>query len=69
MVKYFMSLEQSEDFLCPYCGQTNPLSIDFAGGSRQRFVVDCEVCCAPIVVHLKMNGQEILSVEVRKENE
>ena len=64
-----MSLEEFEDFLCPYCGQTNPLSIDLTGGSHQRFVVDCEVCCAPIAVIVHIRGGAIISVDTRRENE
>ncbi len=64
-----MSLEQYEDFICPYCGQTNQLSVDVMGGTTQEFVVDCEVCCAPIAVRLKMRGEDVLTLEVRKENE
>ena len=64
-----MSLEQPENFLCPYCGGTNMLLVDLTGGTTQKFVVDCELCCAPIVIRLKISGQEILALEVRKENE
>ncbi len=64
-----MSLEQHEDFLCPYCGETNKLFVDVAGGVTQEFVVDCEVCCAPIVVRLKLSGEVVMSIEIKKENE
>ena len=52
-----MSLEQNENFLCPYCGETNELLVDVSGGPHQEFVVDCEVCCAPIVVRLQIRGR------------
>jgi hypothetical protein len=32
---------------CPYCGEDVELDIDATGGSRQRFVQDCPVCCQP----------------------
>ena len=64
-----MPLEEHESFSCPHCGSENLLAIDFSGGPRQQFVVDCEICCAPIVVRLHLRGEEILSVDVRKENE
>ena len=37
-------------------------------GSDQRFVVDCEICCAPILVRLRQSGNEI-RLDIRKENE
>ena len=61
--------EHDEEFSCPYCGESNALPVDITGGSNQTFVVDCEICCAPIVVRLKIRGEEIISVDVRKENE
>ena len=64
-----MSLEQYEDFQCPYCGQTNSLSVDVTGGSAQNFVVDCEVCCAPIAIHLIIRGEDVIAIDVRRENE
>ena len=64
-----MSLEQNEHFLCPYCGQANELLVDVTGGAIQEFVVDCEVCCAPIAVRVNVRGDEVLAVDVRKENE
>ena len=64
-----MSLEQCEDFICPYCGQMNQLSIDMTAGAYQEFVVDCEVCCAPISVRVKAQGGQIDAVDIRRENE
>ena len=64
-----MSLEEFENFLCPYCGETNELSVDVSIGGHQEFVVDCEVCCAPILVRLVLRGAQVLSVEVQQENE
>jgi transcription elongation factor Elf1 len=64
-----MSLEESDNFLCPYCGQTNQLLVDITQGASQEFVVDCEVCCAPIVLRIRMRRGEIIAVEARKENE
>jgi len=64
-----MSLEQNENFLCPYCGETNELLVDVSGGPHQEFVVDCEVCCAPIVVRLTIRGEDIVSLDVQREND
>ncbi len=40
-----MELEAS--FVCLSCLQINEILIDPAGGQRQEFVQDCEVCCRP----------------------
>ena len=62
-----MSLEKFENFCCPYCGETNELLVDISGGLNQQLVVDCEVCCAPIVIRLKIRG-EAVSMDVQREN-
>jgi hypothetical protein len=62
-----MPLEQYENFLCPYCGETNELAVDISGGPHQEFVVDCEVCCSPVLVRLKLRGDAV-SIDVQREN-
>jgi len=64
-----MSLEQYEEFKCPHCGENNTLPLDITGGSQQEFVVDCEVCCAPIVIRIKMRAGEVSSIDISRENE
>lgn len=63
-----MSLEQFENFICPYCGQANELLVDLSAGPHQEFVVDCEVCCAPVMVRLKTQRGEIITLDVEREN-
>ncbi|MDE2223474.1 MAG: CPXCG motif-containing cysteine-rich protein [Candidatus Omnitrophica bacterium] len=62
-------MEEYENFLCPYCGQPNRLCVDLSGGTRQELIVDCEVCCAPIVLCVRLHGNKILSMDARKEND
>jgi hypothetical protein len=38
---------------CPFCGQTDELSVDLGGGRRQVYTEDCAVCCRPRVVHVE----------------
>ncbi len=64
-----MDAEQYEECECPYCGAPNSLPVDVTGGRNQQFVVDCETCCAPILVRVSMSGGEVERVDVRKENE
>ena len=32
---------------CPYCSQAMQIALDPGGGSAQRYVEDCQVCCRP----------------------
>ena len=63
-----MPLEINENFLCPYCGEPNELLVDISEGPHQEFVVDCEVCCDPVLVKLTLRGERIVSLEVQREN-
>jgi len=38
---------------CPYCGEPITFVVDEGGGSDQRYVEDCEVCCRPIDVRVR----------------
>lgn len=44
-----MPLETDVLYECPVCGETNAIGIDVTGGSRQRLLEDCPVCCRPLV--------------------
>ncbi|MEQ8329248.1 MAG: CPXCG motif-containing cysteine-rich protein [Longimicrobiales bacterium] len=39
---------------CPYCGEEVELIIDPGGGAHQDYVEDCEVCCRPWRVDLRV---------------
>jgi hypothetical protein len=64
-----MSIDDSELFSCPYCTSDNYLTVDPTGGNRQKLIVDCEICCQPIIIHVVLSGGTILQVNIRKENE
>ena len=53
---------------CPYCGESFSTSADPSAGS-QTYVEDCAVCCKPIVVSMEVEGDEIVSVRTRREDD
>jgi hypothetical protein len=30
---------------CPYCGESNTLTLDPSSGTSQDYIEDCQVCC------------------------
>ena len=48
---------------CPYCGEPNAIAIDEGGGSIQRYVEDCQVCCQPWEVTVRVGAE--VDVELR----
>ena len=49
-----MLIHQTVD--CPYCGEPNDIEIDPSGGRRQAYEEDCQVCCRPWRVTVKLDG-------------
>ena len=52
---------------CPYCGEAITLVVDASAGS-QRYLLDCQVCCRPIVVDVTVDD-DVVQVHVASEDE
>jgi ribosomal protein S27E len=48
---------------CPHCGEDFEVSFDPSEGDAE-FIIDCEVCCRPMTVHVSVRSGEIDSVQV-----
>jgi transcription elongation factor Elf1 len=48
---------------CPHCGETFSLAFEASEGSAE-FIVDCEVCCRPMNVTIRVADGEIDGLEV-----
>ncbi|MBN4065789.1 CPXCG motif-containing cysteine-rich protein [Candidatus Amoebophilus asiaticus] len=44
----------------PYCWEKISILIDFSI-SEQQFIEDCEVCCNPMEIFLKVEANEVVS--------
>lgn len=42
---------------CPYCWEQILLELDLSAGSAD-YTEDCQVCCQPILVHLRVGEEE-----------
>lgn len=63
-----MSALDSVLIQCPYCWETLDVSID-PSVPEQEYVEDCQVCCQPILIHVRMDDDLTPHVEARAENE
>lgn len=52
-------------FQCPYCWESISVLIDFSI-SKQSYIEDCEVCCNPMQLTMRIQDQEL--VEFTAEN-
>ena len=57
-------LSQASTVHCPYCGIEVEFAVDPVGGSVQEYVEDCEVCCQPWSVRVRLDSDGQPSVEV-----
>lgn len=53
---------------CPYCGEPISLLID-CSEPQQVYIEDCEVCCQPITVSIKLAPNGWPHVQLFHENE
>jgi transposase-like protein len=49
---------------CPYCGEENTISVDESAGGVQEYVEDCQVCCQPWAVRVRVRASDELEVDV-----
>jgi hypothetical protein len=57
-------LGDTELVFCPYCGESSELPVDLVGGDTQEFVQDCEVCCHPWLVRVRLDVDGCATVSV-----
>ena len=53
---------------CPYCGESLEIAID-ASVRQQEYVEDCQVCCKPITLRIRIDAEGEPSIEARGEDE
>jgi hypothetical protein len=55
-------------FVCPHCCQSNESAVDPSQGELQSYVEDCQVCCRPLVLRVRLVEGEA-EVEASPESE
>ncbi|KAF1723025.1 CPXCG motif-containing cysteine-rich protein [Pseudoxanthomonas wuyuanensis] len=58
----------AEDIVCPYCGETITVFVDDSAG-EQSYIEDCQVCCRPIQIRLRLDRDGTPQLSVSAENE
>ena len=67
--KTFVPVTQELQIDCPYCGENIDVEVDRAERFPQQFVEDCETCCQPIYVTVRIGYDGRLESDVRTEEE
>jgi hypothetical protein len=53
---------------CPYCGEQIEIMIDHSAGD-QDYIEDCQVCCKPINLSIRIDHEGDASVSARSDDE
>lgn len=53
---------------CPYCWEQIEVLVD-CSRRRQEYIEDCQVCCRPIVIRVRVQDGEIAEIDARSEDE
>ena len=51
---------------CPHCGEAFSLAFDVSEGNAE-FTIDCEVCCRPMTVAVRVEDGQISGLDVVEE--
>jgi hypothetical protein len=55
--------------ICPWCGEEVEIALDPGGGPDQEYVEDCEVCCQPWLVRVRLDASGEAEVWVERSGE
>ena len=56
------------DIACPYCGEWIVIFVDASAGDQQ-YIEDCQVCCRPIQLTVRVDEAGVPDVVARAEND
>lgn len=51
-------------FACPYCGERITMLLE-PGDGEQDYIEDCEVCCNPITIRVRVENGSVVEFEAR----
>jgi len=67
MGENFSRLNQWHPYPCAFCGEENEVFVDGSGARTQKFTEDCQVCCRPNLLTIRIERDGWVSVEAERE--
>ncbi len=61
-------METTAEYQCGYCGEYSTTFVDLSAGFEQSYVEDCQVCCRPNILSVRVD-RESLDVQITTEYE
>ncbi len=63
-----MNCIETVKFKCPYCGEGNITEVDCTE-KEQAYIEDCEVCCQPMNLQIKVDEQNEPTLIAKHQNQ
>ncbi len=61
-------MQNTAEFYCAFCGEPNLTFVDLSAGGEQSYVEDCQVCCRPNILYVRID-EDTLDIEIDTEYE
>ncbi|MFB8798466.1 MAG: CPXCG motif-containing cysteine-rich protein [Microcoleus sp.] len=56
-------MQTTAEYYCAFCGEPSTTFVDISGGMEQSYIEDCQVCCRPNVLYVRIN-EDTLDLEI-----
>ena len=61
-------MQDTAEYYCAFCGESNLTFVDVSAGCEQSYVEDCQVCCRPNILYIRVDPDS-LEVEINTDYE
>ena len=61
-------MQTTSEYMCAFCGESNTTFVDLSSGMEQRYLEDCQVCCRPNILYVRVD-EDTLAVEIDSDYE
>ena len=59
-------MQNTAEYYCAFCGELSTTFIDISAGYSQRYIEDCQVCCRPNILYVRID-EDTLDIEIDTE--
>jgi hypothetical protein len=56
-------MQTTAEYYCAFCGEPSTIFVDISGGMEQSYIEDCQVCCRPNVLYVRID-EDTLDIEI-----
>lgn len=56
-------MQTTAEYYCAFCGEPSTSFVEISGGMDRSYIEDCQVCCRPNVLYVRIN-EDTLDIEI-----